>query len=421
MLNANTIYTYYSSHLLQQSTNTKRYSEKTNDLKTVYKNMVKQTKTSPLYKFRFSDSIQSYAIGIKEAAIALEEESHLLGARKDSVFDELMVTSDNENVIYATLNTNHPEDLPETLSIKVDSLATGQTNVGAYLPSGECSFAAGEYSFGIAVGKKQYTFNLTVRDQDTNYEIQQNLANSINSNAIGVHASLRNNRVDGTCALVLRSDVIGMPNNDDLFFHFDETYLTNDITTKLGIEHIEAKPANANFSINGTPHSSVSNRISLNHSIDLDLLSTSDSPVTVRILPDDEKIADHLNDFLHTYNQLVDFSRNGTAQHGATQLYHDITGIAKRNQNALSTAGISIDENGYLNLNEEVELSDIKSLFDEETSAFRKDIKQTAAKMTLNPLKYIDKTVVTYPNTTGTYPNPYYPSRYSGLLFNDYA
>jgi len=62
----------------------------------------------------------------------------------------------------------------------------------------------------------------------------------------------------------------------------------------------------------------------------------------------------------------------------------------------------------------------LQDLFDDD-SPFRKDIKRTTEKMTLNPLHYIDKVVVTYPNTTGTYPNPYYPSKYSGLLFNDYS
>ena len=98
-----------------------------------------------------------------------------------------------------------------------------------------------------------------------------------------------------------------------------------------------------------------------------------------------------------------------------------ITGIARRNQKALETAGLTVDENGYMNRSSEADSAQIQSLFDEELSNFRKDIKRTTDKMTLNPLHYIDKIVVTYPNTTGTYPNPYIPSKYSGLLFNDYA
>ena len=54
-------------------------------------------------------------------------------------------------------------------------------------------------------------------------------------------------------------------------------------------------------------------------------------------------------------------------------------------------------------------------------SDFKKDLSKATGKMTLNPLDYVDKVVVTYPDTIGkTFPNPYNPSKYSGLLFNDY-
>ena len=212
-----------------------------------------------------------------------------------------------------------------------------------------------------------------------------------------------------------------MPKNDDLFFRFDETYLKNDITSLLGINNINETPSNAEFYINDTMHTSISNRISINHSIDIDLLSTSEEPVNVYLVPDEEKISDKLTDFINSYNQLIDIARNSSSQKGAAKLFRDITGIARRNQKALETAGLTVDENGYMNRSSEADSAQIQSLFDEELSNFRKDIKRTTDKMTLNPLHYIDKIVVTYPNTTGTYPNPYIPSKYSGLLFNDYA
>ena len=119
----------------------------------------------------------------------------------------------------------------------------------------------------------------------------------------------------------------------------------------------------------------------------------------------------------------MDIARNGASQRGATKLFRDIASMTSRNQTALESAGLTIDENGYMHRTEDSDTNSaqIKSLFNDELSNFRKDIKRTTEKMTLNPLNYIDKTVVTYPNTTGTYPNPYNPSKYSGLLFNDYA
>lgn len=420
MLNLNNVYNYYSSQLAIPKRNSRFRSHEAEDLKTIYKNMVKQNQNSPLYKFSFPAATQIYAISIKEAALALESASQSLGSHKESVFEEMTAVSNNENVVYADLNSNDTEGLPDKLSIRVDSLATGQTNAGTYLPSGELSFSSGEYSFSITVERNQYTFHLSVHDSDTNLQIQQNLAAAINNNNIGIHASIRNNRIEGTSALVLDSNTTGLPEDSDLFFRFDETYLENDITTILGIDNVESAPSNANFYINGNLHTSISNRISLNHSLDIDLLSASDSPVTVYLIPDKKKISDKLDDFLHSYNQLVDISRSGTSNKGATRLFQDITSIARHNPNPLSAAGLTLDENGYLKHSGEIESTQIRELF-EDTSPFRKDIKRITEKMTLNPLDYIDKVVITYPNTTGNHPNPYQPSKYSGLLFNDYA
>lgn len=428
MLNLSNVYNYYSSQMFATTSNnrtgSRSSSHKRADLKTIYNNIVKQNKDSPVYKFTFSNSTQIYAIGIKEAAMALEAESESLGGRNDNMFEQMMAVSDNENVVYANLNNNSTtEDLPENLSIQVNTLAKGQTNVGTYLPSAQTSFPVGDYSFGIAVGRNQYTFQLTVHNGDTNQQIQRNLASSINENHIGVRASIRNNRAEGTSALVLRSDAVGLPDDGDLYFHFDESYLENDITGPLGIDNVEAVPANAEFYINDTLHNSISNRISINHTMDIDLLSTSDKPVNVHLIPDETKISDKLADFMNSYNQLVDIAKNGTSQKGATKLFRDITSITNRNKNALESAGLTIDDNGYMirSTEKEADATQIKSLFDDELSDFRKDIKRVTEKMTLNPLNYIDKVIITYPNTAGNYPNPYNPSRYSGLLFNDYA
>ena len=419
MLNLNHVYNYYSTQITQTRNNQRVHANKRNELKNVYNSMVKQNQTSPFYKFTFSDANQAYAIGIKEAALALETESKLLSGHSNQRA-QMKAISDNENVVFANLNNPDSDDLPEDLSIKINSLATGQTNVGTYLPAGEASIPAGDYSFGIAVGRNQYTFRLKVNEGDSNQNIQRNLAASINENNIGIRASIRNNRTEGTSAMVLRSEAVGKPNNGDLYFQFDEAYMEDDITAVLGVEQIETLPSNAEFYINDTLHSSISNRISLNHSIDIDLLATNEEPVHVKLVPDEHKAADEIKNFLDSYNQLVDIARNGS-QKGATKLFRDVTGIANRHRNDIEAAGLTINTDGYLTQGEELNPLKLQELFDEETSSFRKDIQRTTEKMTLNPLHYIDKVVVTYPNTESNYPNPYYPSKYSGLLFNDYS
>lgn len=419
MLNLNHVYNYYSTQIASHQGNQRVHANKRNDLKTVYNNMVKQNQNSPFYKFTFSDTNQAYAIGIKEAALALESESQTLGQSEHQP-EHMKAVSDNENIVFANLTGSDSSNLPGDLSIKINSLAKGQTNVGAYFPMNELSFPTGEYSFGIAIGRNQYTFRLKVNEEDTNYNIQRTLAASINDNNIGVRATIRTGHDETSSALVLRSESVGKPNDGDLFFQFDETYLEDDITALLGIEQIETLPANAEFYINDTLHSSISNRISLNHTVDLDLLSTNEQPVHIAFVPDENKISDRIKDFLDSYNQLVDIARSGTHT-GATKLFRDITGITNRHKDSIESAGLVISNDGYLTQGEKVNPEKLQTLFNENTSSFRRDIKRTTEKMILNPLHYIDKVVVTYPNINRTFPNPYYPSKYSGLLFNDYS
>ena len=421
MVNLNNVYNHYSAQLIAPLTNKKNNTPKKDDLKTVYQNMVKQNQHSPFYKFTMSDATSSYAIGIKEAAMALEEDSQSLNSQGNNLYQQMTAISDNENIVYASLNDTTATDLPTKLTVKVDQLATGQTNVGKYMPSGETSIAPGEYSMGITVGHNQYNFQISVHKGDTNQQIQRTLANAINENNIGIRANIRNHRVDGTSALVLRSEAVGLPNDKDLFFEFNDTYLENDIVTTLGISDVQTPPANAEFYINDQKHTSISNRISLNHSMDLDLLSVNEALVQIKLVVDDEKITDKLKDFTDSYNQLVDIARNSTSQRGATKLFRDITNLTRRHTDSLTAAGLSIDENGYMHMSEEVSSTEIQKLFDEDLSGFRSDIKKTTQNMTINPLNYVDKIVVTYPNVQGTYPNPYQPSKYSGLLFNDYV
>lgn len=424
MLNLNNVYNHYSTQMVAQWTNRKsntQKAQKKDDLKSVYNNMVRQNQHSPFYKFTLSDNNQAYAIGIKEAAMLLSAQGDSLSFENDNLFRQMTAVSDNENIVYASLNDKSPKNIPETLSVQVDSLATGQTNVGTYLPSGENSFSPGEYTFHISVGRNEFAFQLTIHKEDTNLQIQKNLANSINEHNIGVYANIRSQRTTGSSALVIRSEAVGLPKDEDLFFHFNETYLDNDISSSLGIENVEVAPSNAQFYINDNYHTSISNRISLNQSVELDLLSASDTPVTIRLELDEEKVTDKLKDFTDSYNQLVDIARKSTSQRGATKLFRDITGIVQRHKNDLDAAGLTIDESGYLQISETINSSEIQKLFDDNLSDFHKDIKRTTEGMILNPLNYLDKIVVTYPNTQGTYPNPYNPSHYSGLLFNDYA
>ena len=88
--------------------------------------------------------------------------------------------------------------------------------------------------------------------------------------------------------------------------------------------------------------------------------------------------------------------------------------------------GLSVSKAGTLSIDEKLMYNaagngGLEHLFSED-SQFSSALLKRLSDISLNPMEYLDKTVVTYPNTTAkkTY-NPYVTSIYSGLLFNNYC
>ena len=92
---------------------------------------------------------------------------------------------------------------------------------------------------------------------------------------------------------------------------------------------------------------------------------------------------------------------------------------------ALSGIGISQDDSGNINVDEE-KLSEVLKDGDpsSELDTLRNFTKFTLRKadgIKLNPMDYVDKRIVAYKDPTSAhYANPYVTSAYSGMLFNSY-
>ena len=426
MMNVLNVYNYYSTVLTPRS-NTKLDTHKNSDLKKIYQNIIKQNQTSPLYKFHLSETTQAYAIGIKESAIELEQASAFLGNDSENPFHKTKAISSNEKVVFASMSDNDYSDGSNTLNVRIEKLASPQVNTGLSLPSEKSDLPAGNYSFSINVGQNYYTFDMNVHEGDSNISIQRRLARSINENNIGIRASVQNNAEENNSALILRSNAVGIPDNESgLHFSLNSEFLENDISGVLGVSQTTSMPENARFYINEEPYHSVSNRISINNNIDLDLLSTSNADVWISLKPDTYEAIDKIDSFINAYNQLLDLANEtNNNTRGANLLIRDISKITQSHKGELEASGFVIDADGYLSKNESLfsqisQNNQVRDLFND-ISEFRQSIQAATQKLTLNPLEYVDKVIITYPNTKANLPNPYEPSKYSGLLFNGYA
>lgn len=92
---------------------------------------------------------------------------------------------------------------------------------------------------------------------------------------------------------------------------------------------------------------------------------------------------------------------------------------------SLSDMGLDITEDGSIKINESMLQHSIKEgkLHEgfEHIKDFTKALYRKSGQVSLNPMNYVDKTVVSYKNPGKNYPSPYITSAYSGMLFNSYC
>ncbi len=423
MLVNNNIYNHMSAQFVPKKRET---THKSSELKAVYSNMSKLNKTSPLYLVSMSDKKQEHVIDIKEQAITLRDVAENFSNPDSRVYSEKTLYSSDESSVTGSFRRQPKDDLPPELTISVDRLASEQVNVGEYLRSAGLDLKPGSQSFAIDTVDGLSQFNISVSKDDTNIEVQNRVAEAVNNRDIGINASII--RDGATSAIMLSSAETGASAaSSGLHFSLKDENGGQGIVDTLGLSNIKQRPQNSEFTINGETHSSTSNHISINQIVELDFHSVSKEPVDIQFVPDTRIAKEQLENFVDAYNKLVGLAeKEGPVNIGNRSLLKDVSGMIKKHTDSLEKAGIHVDETGRLHMPD----SDETNLFKEEklaelfrdNSEFRKDINTATDRLTLDPIAYINKLIVTYPNkedkTAGA---TYTQSLYSGLMYNNYA
>lgn len=418
LVNSN-IYNYLGSTQVPVKRNR---THKSSELKAIYNNMARYNKKSPRYLLSLSMSKQSQIINIKESAMTLRETADRFSDINSDIYEKKLVVSEDEEYVSGSLKTGRHSSLPEELSIQVDSLASEQTNTGSYLKQDRLNLKPGEYNLNIVTTSGSHKTVLTVSTGNTNLDIQKRLLQFINSTHCGIKCTLL---TQGEAhALSMTSSEAGSPSTEDgLHFSFDGD---SPLLDTLGLNNVTTLPANSEFKINGEPHASTSNHISINQSIELDFHKADSRPVSIKLIPDSENSLSQIEQFTRAYNSLLDtWEDNSASGPGCRNLFRDISVIAMRHKNALADAGLTVEDNGRLSYDSSDLLHKIKDgslykLFSGDAS-FVNDIIQSTERLTIDPIAYINKLIVTYPDSTKKSGSVYNKSLYSGLLYNNYA
>ncbi|MCR4694914.1 MAG: flagellar capping protein [Pseudobutyrivibrio sp.] len=400
----------------------KRYeSHKKSELRDTYNKIVKANKDSPLYKIKDSEDMGQFAIDIKEHANAMTLAVSNLSDTGDisGIMEKRIAFSSDDNTIGVLFVGDENSPIDE-FSVQVDAIATSQVNTGNFLYDQGHDFESGQYSFDLETRNHSYEFQYNVNFGETNSDVQNKIVRLINTSDVGLSAKLVTGP-NSTSAVQVRSKNTGLGIGEEYIFKISSPSNFRELDT-LGIGRMTEAPSNSSFRLNGNEHSSMSNTFTVNKSFELSLKAVSDEPVTIGIMNDTEALSQGVNQMLDSYNSMLDIGLRYNGTHQNRALFNDISSVSKGLSEELANVGISIDDKSHMSLDKDklfeiINSGDRQAAFDV-LNKLKDSISSAASRASINPMAYVDKTVVEYKNPNHTLAAPYASSQYAGMMVN---
>lgn len=421
------VYSYYMAEYGIKPTD-RHSTHKKSELRDIYNNIVKISRTSPFFDVDISEDSQKLAIDIKEAAHKLSNiTADLTDASNGNMTFKSIAKSSNEEVLTANyIGSNQTAGSSKEMEISVKQLATPQINTGKYLNPRARNLYSGTYSFDVNMGSTEYELQFSVKDEEKNIDVLNKLARLINKSNIGLNANLVHNPQDDV-ALSITSNMTGVGERPVIFnITDDNTSSLSGAVEAYGLNHTTQYPSNALFTLNGADKSSSSNNFTIDREYEISLKSINKEGdvVKVGLKQNFDSIVDSLKELTNEYNNLTALAKESNSS-GGRRLYNDMTGVANLYRKTLTSNGITINPEGLLEINQTrlKEASDegtiINSLSD--LSRFKNALQHKAGSIMINPMEYINKTIISYKNPTRPSSDPYMTSLYSGMMYNGYC
>ena len=406
-------------------------THKKSELRSVYNSIVKLNKEAPWYLPTTNKDTQRYAVDIKENARELHNTiAQLGGLEEDGLFNKKSAYSSDENVVSASyIGPRTSDDQIPSLELEIRSLASSQENLGLFLPEAKVGLVPDTYSFDVSINEMNYEFQFAVGESETNRDVQERLVRLINNSGVGIRAELA--EADGRTSLRLTSEATGLSQGKTHLFHIsdDKTSKRAGTVEYFGLDYTSREAANADISVNGEERSPSSNHFTIGKLFEVQLngITEEGSPVTLGLKTDVESLTDNISHLIGGYNDFVKAASSYVeTQSKSRQLVNEMKGIADIYSNSLESLGVTLSEDGTLSVDRELlRQSAMQSEDVAETFESLKNLSDMLLKksnqVSLNPMNYVQKTVVAYKNPGHNFVSPYTTSAYSGMMFNSYC
>ncbi len=423
------VYDYYLTTYAGKPA-TRSDTHKQSELRGIYNKIIKISRKSPLYKVDVSENIQRYAIDLKENARSIKSKTDVFFNDATNSIQKKLISSDEDilSINYiATNDSDQSETSGPLYEFQVHALAKPQVNTGYFLKANGTSLSQGNHTFEISIGDYSYEFQFSVNPDDTNKSIQEKLARLVNRSDIGLTAQVITDETNKS-SLKLTSINTGASYTGTIFTLNNSHDYPNDGTIELlGLNHVSQMPANAEFKLNGIDKTSANNTFTINKNIEITLkgINSQGNSSYIKYQDDVDSIIDSINGIADSYNNIVDLAGNAANESDKTHsLLKDISHITAKYKNDLESIGLNITEDGYLKFDESLILQSARNGNISESlhhlREFKNELSAKADDISINPMKYVKKVMISYPNPKKSYANPYITSIYSGMMFNGY-
>lgn len=409
-------------------------SHRKDELRDVYKSIAKINKNSPLYLLTNDEKSRNDAIEIKERARQLQ--GNILGLNnqedKSSLDHSSAFTSDEDKVEASYIGKTSENDVGNIgFDIEVSSLATAQTNTGRFIPKDIVGLPADNYAFDVRINGQEFEFQFSIYQDDKNIDVQEKIAKLINKSGIGLTAEVLEDD-SGNSALSISSTRTGLKSGTTSQFEVYESSgtLAKGAISHLGIDQIASPARNAQFTLNGEARSAISNKFTVGGKFEIHIKETTPpgESISVGVRKDNDALKEHITSLIKNYNDFVnDVSGVKDTKFKSDKLKNDIIGIAKNHMASIEDTGIKLEADGKLSIDDELLSQAISA---QQSSNSLAPVKQFAdalidktKEISVDPMKYVDRTVVNYKNPDNKDPtgSPYITSEYSGMMFNNYC
>lgn len=428
------VYNHYLTEYAPK-TNSPLDTHKKSDLRNIYNSIVKMNKESPLYILDKSEASKAYAVGLKESARAFRNSVMSTYSTLDdnSILDQKKAYSSNPKIASATyigLGEDNLSSSAPTFSLEVAHLAKPQVNLGHALPSEDRpKLDPGTYSFDVSIKDISYEFQFELHEEDSNLDIQNRLQRLISNANIGLEASVIEDD-EGNSSLKLESTATGILSDKETVFEISDEHTSKarGIVEHLGLDMITQPPSNALFEINGIERTSSSNTFTVEKVYEITLNGPSSDPgitTEIGLKNDVDSLSENIHSLAESYNRFLDDTSANPGKHSkSSQLLNEIGYITRHYAGHLDALGLTFTSDGHLSVNDE-QLKTTAAESDNEAFAPVKDFANSMLRksnqISLNPMQYVNKTIVAYKNPGKNYPSPYITSAYSGMMFNNYC